>query len=148
MELYSFVVTQGHILLVMFVLGVVLGVGYDGIRVIRRLVDARKVAEYISDLIYWLVVTVIVSVNATMFCRVSQLQFSVVMRFCQLLVGAAGMILYFATISPAVVWILYTPLHFVGKLFARSYRYIGKEMNALNARIKKHCNKTEKKEHI
>lgn len=141
MELYSFVVTQGHILLVMFVLGVVLGVGYDGIRVIRRLVDARKVAEYISDLIYWLVVTVIV-------WYVQNQETDGVMRFCQLLVGAAGMILYFATISPAVVWILYTPLHFVGKLFARSYRYIGKEMNALNARIKKHCNKTEKKEHI
>ncbi len=141
MELYSFVVTQGHILLVMFVLGVVLGVGYDGIRVIRRLVDARKVAEYISDLIYWLVVTVIV-------WYVQNQQTDGVIRFCQLLVGAAGMILYFATISPAVVWILYTPLHFVGKLFARSYRYIGKEMNALNARIKKHCNKTEKKEHI
>lgn len=141
MELYSFVVTQGHILLVMFVLGVVLGVGYDGIRVIRRLVDARKAAEYISDLIYWLVVTVIV-------WYVQNQETDGVMRFCQLLVGAAGMILYFATISPAVVWILYTPLHFVGKLFARSYRYIGKEMNALNARIKKHCNKTEKKEHI
>ncbi len=141
MELYSFVVTQGHILLVMFVLGVVLGVGYDGIRVIRRLVDARKVAEYISDLIYWLVVTVIV-------WYVQNQETDGVIRFCQLLVGAAGMILYFATISPAVVWILYTPLHFVGKLFARSYRYIGKEMNALNARIKKHCNKTEKKEHI
>ena len=141
MALYSFVVTQGHILLVMFVLGVVLGVGYDGIRVIRRLVDARKVAEYISDLIYWLVVTVIV-------WYVQNQQTDGVIRFCQLLVGAAGMILYFATISPAVVWILYTPLHFVGKLFARSYRYIGKEMNALNARIKKHCNKTEKKEHI
>ena len=141
MELYSFVVTQGHILLVMFVLGVVLGVGYDGIRVIRRLVDARKVAEYISDLIYWLVVTVIV-------WYVQNQEADGVIRFCQLLVGAAGMILYFATISPAVVWILYTPLHFVGKLFARSYRYIGKEMNALNARIKKHCNKTEKKEHI
>lgn len=141
MELYFFVVTQGHILLVMFVLGVVLGVGYDGIRVIRRLVDARKVAEYISDLIYWLVVTVIV-------WYVQNQQTDGVIRFCQLLVGAAGMILYFATISPAVVWILYTPLHFVGKLFARSYRYIGKEMNALNARIKKHCNKTEKKEHI
>ena len=141
MELYSFVVTQGHILLVMFVLGVVLGVGYDGIRVIRRLVDARKVAEYISDLIYWLVVTVIV-------WYVQNQQTDGVIRFCQLLVGAAGMILYFATISPAVVWILYTPLHFVGKLFARSYRYIGKEMIALNARIKKHCNKTEKKEHI
>ena len=141
MELYSFVVTQGHILLVMFVLGVVLGVGYDGIRVIRRLVDARKVAEYISDLIYWLVVTVIV-------WYVQNRETDGVIRFCQLLVGAAGMILYFATISPAVVWILYTPLHFVGKLFARSYRYIGKEMNALNARIKKHCNKTEKKEHI
>ena len=141
MELYSFVVTQEHILLVMFVLGVVLGVGYDGIRVIRRLVDARKVAEYISDLIYWLVVTVIV-------WYVQNQQTDGVIRFCQLLVGAAGMILYFATISPAVVWILYTPLHFVGKLFARSYRYIGKEMNALNARIKKHCNKTEKKEHI
>ena len=141
MELYSFVVTQGHILLVMFVLGVVLGVGYDGIRVIRRLVDARKAAEYISDLIYWLVVTVIV-------WYVQNQQTDGVIRFCQLLVGAAGMILYFATISPAVVWILYTPLHFVGKLFARSYRYIGKEMNALNARIKKHCNKTEKKEHI
>ena len=137
MELYSFVVTQGHILLVMFVLGVVLGVGYDGIRVIRRLVDARKVAEYISDLIYWLVVTVIV-------WYVQNQQTDGVIRFCQLLVGAAGMILYFATISPAVVWILYTPLHFVGKLFARSYRYIGKEMNALNARIKKHCNKTKK----
>ena len=141
MELYSFVVTQGHILLVMFVLGVVLGVGYDGIRVIRRLVDARKVAEYISDLIYWLVVTVIV-------WYVQNQETDGVIRFCQLLVGAAGMILYFATISPAGVWILYTPLHFVGKLFARSYRYIGKEMNALNARIKKHCNKTEKKEHI
>lgn len=141
MELYSFVVTQGHILLVMFVLGVVLGVGYDGIRVIRRLVDARKVAEYISDLIYWLVVTVIV-------WYVQNQETDGVIRFCQLLVGAAGMILYFATISPAVVWILYTPLHFVGKLFARSYRYIGKEMNALNARIKKYCNKTEKKEHI
>lgn len=141
MELYSFVVTQGHILLVMFVLGVVLGVGYDGIRVIRRLVDARKVAEYISDLIYWLVVTVIV-------WYVQNQETDGVIRFCQLLVGTAGMILYFATISPAVVWILYTPLHFVGKLFARSYRYIGKEMNALNARIKKHCNKTEKKEHI
>ena len=125
----------------MFVLGVVLGVGYDGIRVIRRLVDARKVAEYISDLIYWLVVTVIV-------WYVQNQETDGVIRFCQLLVGAAGMILYFATISPAVVWILYTPLHFVGKLFARSYRYIGKEMNALNARIKKHCNKTEKKEHI
>ena len=141
MELYSFVVTQGHSRLVMFVLGVVLGVGYDGIRVIRRLVDARKVAEYISDLIYWLVVTVIV-------WYVQNQETDGVIRFCQLLVGAAGMILYFATISPAVVWILYTPLHFVGKLFARSYRYIGKEMNALNARIKKHCNKTEKKEHI
>ena len=115
MELYSFVVTQGHILLVMFVLGVVLGVGYDGIRVIRRLVDARKVAEYISDLIYWLVVTVIV-------WYVQNQETDGVIRFCQLLVGTAGMILYFATISPAVVWILYTTLHFVGKLFARSYR--------------------------
>ena len=86
MELYSFVVTQGHILLVMFVLGVVLGVGYDGIRVIRRLVDARKVAEYISDLIYWLVVTVIV-------WYVQNQETDGVIRFCQLLVGAGGMIL-------------------------------------------------------
>lgn len=42
MHLYSFVTEQGHILWVMFLLGISLGLGYDLIRTLRRISKITK----------------------------------------------------------------------------------------------------------
>ena len=42
MHLYSFVTEQGHILWVMFLLGIGLGLGYDLIRTLRRISKITK----------------------------------------------------------------------------------------------------------
>ena len=42
MHLYSFVMEQGHILWVMFLLGIGLGLGYDLIRTLRRISKITK----------------------------------------------------------------------------------------------------------
>lgn len=116
MDIYWFVVGQGRILLVMFCMGVSFGVLYDLLRVIRRLFRIGSIGVNITDVCYWVVATAWV-------WRIQNDAAEGVMRFCQLLTVALGMLLYYIMLSPAVMWVLYTPLHFVGKFFAKLYRY-------------------------
>ena len=54
MHLYSFVMEQGHILWVMFLLGIGLGLGYDLIRTLRRISKITKEGAALGDFLYWI----------------------------------------------------------------------------------------------
>ena len=54
MPLYSFVTEQGHILGVMFLLGVCLGVVYDLMDVLRKVRDIAREREMLGDFCYWM----------------------------------------------------------------------------------------------
>lgn len=124
MKLYAFVVGQGYILAVMFCLGIGLGILYDLIRVVRRLLCVGRITVNISDAIYWIVATSVI-------WYVQNETAEGVIRFCQLFAVALGMILYYIILSPYVIWIFYTPLHFMGKFFVAMYRYIGRGADAV-----------------
>lgn len=117
MDIYWFVKGQGRILLVMFCMGVIFGALYDLLRVIRRLFHIGDLGVNLTDICYWVLATAWV-------WRVQNVAAEGVVRFCQLLTVALGMLLYYIMMSPGVVWLLYTPLHFAGKFLKRMYRYI------------------------
>lgn len=108
----------------MFFMGVCFGILYDVLRVMRRLLPVGKMIVDITDVLYWMVVTAWV-------WYVQNEKAEGVIRFCQLLAVALGMLLYYIVLSPMVMWLLYTPLHFVGKFFAGIYRYIVRGMDAV-----------------
>lgn len=116
MKLYWFVVSQGRILGLLFLIGWGLGIFYDLVRVARRLLGVGKWVADITDVLYWMGVTVV------LWYAQNQAAEGVV-RFCQLLTVAFGMILYYSILSSKVLWVVYTPLHFFGKQFRRLYRY-------------------------
>lgn len=116
MEWYWFVESQGHILLVLFLVGAGLGVFYDLIRVGRRLLGASRLVMNVTDVFYWLVVT------AVLWDAQNQAAQGV-FRLCQLLAVALGMISYYSMLSAKVLWLVYTPLHFLAKELVRVYRY-------------------------
>ena len=101
----------------MFCMGISFGVLYDFLRVLRRLLLIGKLGVNITDVLYWVVVTAWV-------WHIQNEAAEGVIRFCQLLTVALGMLLYYIMLSPVVIWVLYTPLHFTGKFFVRLYRYI------------------------
>lgn len=122
-EIYSFVSGQGYILAVMFLLGGMLGLLYDVIRVFRRLFFANRLAVDITDALYWLVVTACIWYAQN---EVAEGE----IRFCQLLAVALGMILYYIVLSPTAIRLFYMPLHFAGKQLHRFYRYVCKRVDA------------------
>lgn len=123
MKIYEFVVNQGQILGILFLIGWGLGLFYDLVRVMRRLFRFRKWAADITDVLYWMGVT------AILWYAQNQAAEGVV-RLCQLLAVAFGMILYYSILSSKMLWVIYTPLHFLGKQWGRFYRYtIGKAVD-------------------
>lgn len=60
MHLYSFVTEQGHILWVMFLLGISLGLGYDLIRTLRRISKITKEGAALGDFFYWIVAGLVI----------------------------------------------------------------------------------------
>ncbi|MDD6194379.1 MAG: spore cortex biosynthesis protein YabQ [Lachnospiraceae bacterium] len=112
----------------MFFMGVCFGILYDVLRVMRRLLPVGKIAVDITDVLYWVVVT-------AWAWYVQNQKAEGVIRFCQLLAVALGMLLYYIVLSPVVMWLLYTPIHFVGKLFAGAYRYIVRGIDAVGQAI-------------
>ena len=60
MHLYSFVTEQGHILWVMFLLGIGLGLGYDLIRTLRRISKITKEGAALGDFFYWIVAGLVI----------------------------------------------------------------------------------------
>ena len=139
MNIYSFVSSQGHILLAMFLLGIALGAFYDLIRVIRRLLDTGRLFVNVSDVVYWVVATAYI-------WHVQNEMADGVIRFCQLFTVALGMILYYIILSSLVIWIIYTPLHFMGKLFSTMYRYIGRRLDAVLSFIGQRIQRNKKKD--
>ena len=89
MPLYSFVTEQGHILGVMFLLGVCLGVVYDLMDVLRKVRDIAREREMLGDFCYWIVAAFVI-------WRVLNQETEGILRFCQFFIGASGMILYYA----------------------------------------------------
>lgn len=144
MPIYWFVVGQGKILLTMFSLGIAMGLLYDGVRILRRLFPVSKIIADVTDVLYWTFVTFWV-------WYVTNQVADGMVRFCQILAIAIGMLLYYSMMSPLVIWIVYTPLHFMGKHFMRLYRYIGKKVDSLwesvDNRIVKTCEGFEAKAH-
>lgn len=130
MHLYSFVTEQGHILWVMFLLGIGLGLGYDLIRTLRRI---SKITKEGAALVIW---------------QVQNAETEGILRFCQLFIGAAGMILYYAIGSKLVRQILYVPLAVICKFFSSLYRYMGKGCDRLFAFLAKWTEQKEKRDDI
>lgn len=141
MHLYSFVTEQGHILWVMFLLGIGLGLGYDLIRPCDASAKLPKRGRL------W----AIFSMDR---CRSCYLAGTKMQKrrgfyvFCQLFIGAAGMILYYAIGSKLVRRILYVPLAVICKFFSSLYRYMGKCCDRLVAFLAKWTEQKEKRDDI
>ena len=125
----------------MFCMGVLFGVLYDFLRVLRRLLRLGKLGADITDVLYWVVATAWV-------WHIQNEEAEGVIRFCQLLAVALGMLLYYIMLSPMVIWILYTPLHFIGKFFAGLYRYIGRGMDRVCGGIHTYVQSKRKKDDL
>lgn len=117
MPVYWFVKEQGDFLLLLFSLGIALGLCYDVIRVLRRVFGTRRVITDIVDFLYWMGVTFVLWVVLNVKAGKS-------LRYYHILAVALGMLLYYVVMSPVVCWILYTPLHYVTKLLGKLYRYM------------------------
>ena len=141
MHLYSFVTEQGHILWVMFLLGIGLGLGYDLNRTLRRISKITKEGAALGDFFYWIVAGLVI-------WQVQNAETEGILRFCQLFIGAAGMILYYAIGSKLVRRILYVPLAVICKFFSSLYRYMGKGCDRLFAFLAKWTEQKEKRDDI
>lgn len=100
----------------LFFVGAGLGVFYDLIRAYRRLFRVSRLMVNVTDIFYWLVTT------AVLWYAQNQVAQGV-LRFCQLLAVALGMVLYYSVLSQKVLWLLYVPLHFFSKELVKFYRY-------------------------
>lgn len=123
MRVYSFVLLQGEILGKMFLLGMVMGLLYDFLRIFRRLFRVSRWFVQISDLFYWPMVILL------LWAMQNELVEGVV-RFCQLFFVAAGMLCYYIILSPWVIWGIYTPLHFCAKQRVKFCRHINRKVES------------------
>lgn len=130
MQIYSFVVLQGKILASMFLLGVGMGLLYDFLRIFRRLFNVSRWFVQITDFCYWPFVILLLweMQNETVYG---------VVRFCQLFFVAMGMLVYYIVMSRWIIWAVYTPIHFVAKQFAKTYRYIERVGDAFLVKVEK-----------
>ena len=141
MPLYSFVTEQGHILGVMFLLGVCLGVVYDLMDVLRKVRDIAREREMLGDFCYWIVAAFVI-------WRVLNQETEGILRFCQFFIGASGMILYYAIGSRIVRKIFCLPITFLYKSISQLYRYIGKVCDHILAVVAGWTKKEEKRDDV
>lgn len=90
-------------------IGFVIGLVYDGFRILRKIIYHPDFLTYLEDVIYWLIVSVI------MFYIMLNKNYGEI-RFFSILGVFLGMCLYFLTLSALILKISLTIINFIKKL--------------------------------
>ena len=106
---------QGGVFLTMVYAGLLCGVAYDILRLIRRMTKAGRIASAVADLLFWLLTG---GVCAYTLFRISHES----VRLYALLGALCGMLLYLAGMSEAIYGVIRTIVHAVRTLVRRLKR--------------------------
>lgn len=100
---------QTYAFLITILAGAVTGLLFDLYRVLRSAFHPRQVLTAVTDLVYWIVVTPII------FAMLLAANWGE-LRFYVLIGLGVGLLLYFQTLSSAVIWAFAGALHGIGHL--------------------------------
>lgn len=100
---------QTYAFLMTILAGGIIGLLFDGYRVVRSLLKPKQLATAMTDLLYWIVVT------PTVFALLLAGNWGE-LRFYVLLGLAVGLLLYFQTLSAAVIWFLMSVIKGTGRI--------------------------------
>ena len=106
---------QGGVFLTMVYAGLLCGVAYDILRLVRRMTHAGRMASAAVDLLFWLLAG---GVSAYTLFRISNEP----VRLYALLGALCGMLLYLAGMSEAIYGVIRTIVHAVRTVMRRLKR--------------------------
>jgi spore cortex biosynthesis protein YabQ len=99
--------SQAVIFLIILLVGALLGIVFDFYRVLRGIIKPRSLVTSLTDLIYWLVATIIVFA-VLLVCNWGELRFYIFMGL------VAGVAMYYRLLSPYIITLLQAAIRGAG----------------------------------
>ena len=100
---------QANLFIIFSLVGVIIGLLFDGFRVLRKLFSTNDILTYIEDIVFWILTGIIIIYSMYRFCDGE-------LRFFMILGIIFGTAIYLLTISKYVIRVLATLLNVIKRV--------------------------------